>query len=84
MRILKVIRNEMIGLVIVCAAGYFAYQLLLDAEAKAGIHDAAVTVRDSYRTLSGLVNERIGTIMDEDVVAQNRQTIRDKWADLGF
>ena len=39
---------------------------------------------DSFNTLSEMVDDRIGTIMDDEVVAQNRQNIKDAWKALGF
>lgn len=88
MSLLKHLRNEAILFGVVCGAvcltGYVAYQVLLDDEAKKGIADMIHTVTDSYEKLSNLVNEQIGTIMDEDIVTQNRNHIRDAWAELGF
>lgn len=84
MRVFRHIRNQILLTACVCAAGYVAYQVLLDDNAKSELRAAGATLTNSYRQLSGLVNERIGTIMDEDVVAQNRQQIRDAWANLGF
>ena len=84
MKLVKMIRNQIIVTTLVCVAGYVAYQVLLDDKAKEGLASLVGTVQDSYGTLSTLVNERIGTIMDDEVVAQNRAQIRDKWADLGF
>lgn len=37
MRILKRLRNDLILVGVVCVAGYVAYQVLLDKEAKEGI-----------------------------------------------
>lgn len=84
MRLLKRVRNDAIMLVVLCAAGYIAYQVLLDDKAKQGISSLVKTVGDSYDKLTGLVDEHIGTIMDEEVVAQNREHIKNAWADLGF
>ncbi len=42
------------------------------------------TIIDSFNTLSEMVDDRIGTIMDDEVVAQNRQNIKDAWKALGF
>ena len=88
MRLLRKLRNEAILLGVVCGAvclsGYVGYQVLLDDEAKKGISSMIHTVSDSYEKLSNLVNEQIGTIMDEDIVTQNRNQIRDAWAELGF
>ncbi|MBQ9315814.1 MAG: hypothetical protein IJ203_03210 [Atopobiaceae bacterium] len=84
MRMLKRLRNDAIALVVLCAAGYVAYQVLLDDEAKEGVKSLVRTVTDSYQQLSNLVNDHIGTIMDEDVVVQNKAQIMNAWADLGF
>ena len=84
MRLLKTLRNDLIMVAVLCAAGVVAYHLLLDDEAKEGIASTAHTIKDSYNQLSSVVNDRIGTIMDEDVVTQNRQEIRNAWAELGF
>ena len=84
MRILKQLRNDVIMVAVVCVAGYIAYQVLLDDQAKQGIKDLTQTVKESYSSISGIVNSRIGTIMDEDVVLQNRADIKQAWADLGY
>ncbi|MBR1829654.1 MAG: hypothetical protein IJ781_09135 [Atopobiaceae bacterium] len=84
MRMLRRLRNDAILLVVICAASYVAYQVLLDDEAKQGVKSMVRTVGDSYQQLSNLVNDHIGTIMDEDVVSQNKTQIMNAWADLGF
>ena len=84
MRMIKRLRNDAIALVVLCAARYVAYQVLLDDEAKEGVKSLVRTVTDSYQQLSNLVNDHIGTIMDEDVVVQNKAQIMNAWADLGF
>jgi len=84
MKLIKHIRNQILFVGFVAAAGYIAYQTLLDDEAKRQLRELRATTMGSYDRLSGLINQRIGTIMDEDLVAQNRQKIRDMWADLGY
>ena len=84
MRIVKIIRNQIILTACVCAAGYVAYQVLLDDEAKEGLRSLAKTMTDSYTSITNIVNERIGTIMDEETVRQNREQVRKAWEDLGF
>ena len=84
MKIIKHIRNQVIFLGLVAAAGYVAYQVLLDDEAKESLNTMKSTVGNSYRQLTGIINDRIGMIMDDDIVEQNRQKVRDDWADLGF
>lgn len=84
MRVVRFIRNQIILTAVVCAAGYVAYQVLLDDEAKEGIRSLTRTMSDSYGQLTNMVNERIGMVMDDDLVTQNRQQVREAWADLGF
>lgn len=84
MSLIKKIRNDAIMFVVICAAGYVAYQVLLDDEAKAGIRSLCSTVGDSYTRLTNVVNDHIGTIMDEEAVIQNREQIKNAWADLGY
>ena len=84
MKLLRYVRNQLILTGLLCAGVYVAYEFLLDDEAKRGIKTLGSTMKSSYTTLTGIVNDRIGMVMDEDVVAQNRQQIRDAWADLGF
>lgn len=84
MGIVKRVRNDAIMMVLLCAAGYVAYQVLLDDNAKQGIKDMTKTVVDSYVSITDMVNEHIGTIMDEETVVQNKMNIKQAWADLGF
>ncbi len=84
MRLLRRLRNQALGVAAVCVVGYVAYHVLLDDKAKSEMRSLAHTVSDSCHQVANIVNSRIGTIMDEDVVAQNRQQIRDAWDDLGF
>ena len=84
MRLVKYVRNQILFAAFVAGVGYVAYQVLLDDEAKQGLRSLGATVSESYGQLTGLVNERIGTIMDEDLVQQNRRNIREAWEALGF
>ena len=84
MRIVKRIRNDAILLALVCVAGYVAYQVLLDDHAKQGVRDLTDTVVDSYNSLTKMVDDHIGTIMDEEAVVQNKLNIKQAWADLGY
>ena len=92
MGLIKSIKRQVIasvvGTVVVVAVGagavYVTYEYFLDDEAKEGLRSLYKTMASSYLTLTGLVNERIGTIMDEDLVAQNRENVKQAWADLGF
>lgn len=81
------IRRLKLQVALVAIAGvsvFVAYQVLLDKRAKEDLKSAIGTVNESGRQLATLVNERIGTIMDEEVVAQNRKQVRDAWQALGF
>ena len=84
MKMLKHVRNQVLLVVGVGLIGYGAYQVLLDEEAKKSLAQAGRTIARSYHQLAGIVNSRIGMIMDEETVAQNRQKIRNDWAELGF
>lgn len=82
--LVKRVRNDLILVGLVCIGGYVAYQVLLDEDAKKSISSLVGTVWDSYQRLSDVVNDHVGTIMDQDVVVQNREKVRNAWADLGF
>ena len=69
MRVVRFIRNQIILTAVVCAAGYVAYQVLLDDEAKEGIRSLTRTMSDSYGQLTNMVNERIGMVMDDGTEA---------------
>ncbi len=83
-KIIKIIKFQIVATAVVALAGYAAYQYFLDDEAKAQMKQLYATMGKSYLQLSNLVNERIGTIMDEEVVAQNRAQVRTAWENLGF
>ena len=78
------IRNGIILVAVVGMAGVIAYQLLLDDRAKDDIYNVVKTVSDSAHKLGDVVNDHIGTIMDEDVVEQNRRQVREAWEALGY
>jgi hypothetical protein len=84
MRILKRIRNGAIAITALSVLGVIAYQVLLDDVAKQGISSMNRTIIDSYVQLHTLVNDHIGTIMDEETVRQNREQVRKAWENLGF
>ena len=74
-----------VGLIVVVGVvAVVAYEVLLDKQAKQDLKEALATVNDSGRQLATMVNDRIGTIMDEEVVAQNRQQVREAWQALGY
>lgn len=84
MGLMKRMRNDLILAGVFVVAGYAAYNFLLDDRAREGIATLNRTIRDSYNNLSTMINEHIGTIMDEDVVAQNRANVRESWEELGY
>lgn len=84
MKIVKLIKMQIVATAVVAVAGYTAYRFFLDDEAKAQMRELYATMGKSYLQLSGIINERIGTIMDEEVVAQNRAQVRTAWENLGF
>ena len=72
MKLLNRMRNDLILAGVIVAAGYVAYNFLLDERAREGVATMNRTIRESFTSLSNMVNDHIGTIMDEDAVAQNR------------
>lgn len=72
------------GTVAVGVTAYLAYEVLLDKQAKQDLKNTFGAVSDSGRQLANLVNDHIGTIMDDEVVAQNRQQVKEAWAALGY
>ncbi len=83
-RIARRIRRDLILTALMSLGAVVAYHVLLDEEARSGIRAMNHTIIDSFNTLSEMVDDRIGTIMDDEVVAQNRQNIKDAWKALGF
>ena len=83
-RIAKRIKRDLILTALLSLGAVVAYHVLLDEEARSGVRAMNQTIIDSFNTLSEMVDDRIGTIMDDEVVAQNRQNIKDAWKALGF
>ena len=83
-RIARRIKRDLILTALLSLGAVVAYHVLLDEEARSGVHAMNQTIIDSFNTLSEMVDDRIGTIMDDEVVAQNRQNIKDAWKALGF
>lgn len=84
MGLIKRMRNDLILAGVFVVAGYVAYNFLLDERAREGVATLNRTIRESYNNLSSMINEHIGTIMDEEVVTQNRADIREAWEELGY
>ena len=84
MWLVKRVRNDLILAGVIVAAGYVAYNFLLDDNAREGVATMNRTIRESFNHLSNMVNEHIGTIMDEDAVAQNRADVKEAWQSIGF
>lgn len=83
-RIARRIKRDLILTALLSLGAVVAYHVLLDEEARSGVRAMNHTIIDSFNTLSEMVDDRIGTIMDDEVVAQNRQNIKDAWKALGF
>ena len=83
-RIARRIKRDLILTALISLGAVVAYHVLLDEEARSGVRAMNQTIIDSFNTLSEMVDDRIGTIMDDEVVAQNRQNIKDAWKALGF
>ena len=84
MKLLNRMRNDLILAGVIVAAGYVAYNFLLDERAREGVATMNRTIRESFTSLSNMVNDHIGTIMDEDAVAQNRQDVKEAWESIGY
>lgn len=83
-RIARRIKRDLILTALLSLGAVVAYHVLLDEEARSGVRAMNHTIIDSFNTLSEMVDDRIGTIMDDEVVAHNRQNIKDAWKALGF
>ena len=83
-RIARRIKRDLVLTALLSVGAVVAYHVLLDEEARSGVRAMNHTIIDSFNTLSEMVDDRIGTIMDDEVVAQNRQNIKDAWKALGF
>ena len=83
-RIARRIKRDLVLTALLSLGAVVAYHVLLDEEARSGVRAMNHTIIDSFNTLSEMVDDRIGTIMDDEVVAQNRQNIKDAWKALGF
>ena len=83
-RIARRIKRDLVLTALLSLGAVVAYHVLLDEEARSGVRAMNHTIIDSFNTLSEMVDDRIGTIMDDAVVAQNRQNIKDAWKALGF
>ncbi|MDO5118889.1 MAG: hypothetical protein Q4D48_02290 [Coriobacteriales bacterium] len=85
MRILKQIRNSVIGVVVLSSLGVAAYYLLLTDEARKSLHEAFDSVVDSYHTISDTIQDLTGIVMDEDKeYLPNRESIIEQWKSMGF
>lgn len=83
-RLLKRVKRDLIIVGVLSLGAVVAYHVLLDEEAREGVRDMNREIIKSFNTLSEMVDDRIGTIMDDELVAQNRQNIRDAWKAIGF
>lgn len=76
------IRNAIVLIGLVGAAGWFAYSHLLSEEAKKGMKDAAQEVKSAYQRISEMVSEVQGSYVKEDL--PNRRQTEAQWAKLGY
>ena len=75
-------RNAIVLIGLVGAAGWFAYRHLLSDEAKKGMKDAAQEVKSAYQRISDMVSEAQGSYVKEDL--PNRRQTEAQWSNLGY
>lgn len=76
------IRNAIVLIGLVGAAGWFAYSHLLSEEAKKGMKDAAQEAKSAYQRISEIVSDAQGSYVKEDL--PNRRQTEAQWAKLGY
>lgn len=76
------IRNAIVLIGLVGAAGWFAYSHLLSEEAKKGMKDAAQEAKSAYQRISEIVSDAQGSYVKEDL--PNRKQTEAQWAKLGY
>lgn len=76
------IRNAIVLIGLVGAAGWFAYSHLLSEEAKKGMKDAAQEAKSAYQRISDMVSDAQGSYVKEDL--PNRRQTEAQWAKLGY
>lgn len=76
------IRNAIVLIGLIGAAGWFAYSHLLSEEAKKGMKDAAQEAKSAYQRISEIVRDAQGSYVKEDL--PNRRQTEAQWAKLGY
>lgn len=76
------IRNAIVLIGLVGAAGWFAYSHLISEEAKKGMKDAAQEAKSAYQRISEIVRDAQGSYVKEDL--PNRRQTEAQWAKLGY
>ena len=85
MRMLRKLRNRVIGLTVLVGMGVAFYYVMLTPEARKGIHDARLAVVDSYHKMSDSIEGMRGIVMEEDkTFLPNREAIIAQWKAMGF
>ena len=76
------IRNAIVLIGLVGAAGWFAYSHLLSEEAQKGMKDAAQEAKSAYQRISEIVSDAQGSYVKEDL--PNRRQTEAQWTKLGY
>lgn len=76
------IRNAIVLIGLIGAAGWFAYSHLLSEEAKKGMKDAAQEAKSAYQRISEIVRDAQGSYVKEDL--PNRRQTEAQWAKLRY
>lgn len=64
-------------------AGYVLYRYMLSDEAKSAVKTAAQSMKQAYESISDLMAQAYGHVVEEEVTDHQRE-IRSKWDALGI
>ena len=85
MRMLRKLRNRVIGLTILVGASVAFYYVALTPEARQSLRDARLAVTDSYHKMAGSLEGMRGIVMEEDkAYLPNREAVIEQWKSMGF
>ncbi len=78
------VKNLFIGSVVLTVAGYLFYTYGLRDDAKRKIEDLAQASRKAYSTISKLVEEHQGVVIEDTSSLPNVQATKRQWETLGY
>ena len=80
---MRSLRNQLLLMAVVGISCLAAYELLLTREAKEQLKGAVSAVSGSYNRISNIINNHIGIVMEEDVLPNREDALR-QWAEIGY